>query len=93
MVGATGIKYQISNICCLEYNCMLLLNTRRIKMNIILSRAGDPGSLAGVMDREAVLVENAAPGTGFMLFGGSCTERFPYSTVASWTRPSQVNGG
>jgi hypothetical protein len=48
MFGATGMKGQISNICCLGYNCILPLDTRRVKMNTILSGAGRLGNLIGV---------------------------------------------
>jgi hypothetical protein len=60
MVDAKGMKDQISDICCLGYNCILSLNRRRVKMNTILSRAGDLGNLAEAKEREAVLVEDAA---------------------------------
>ena len=62
-------------------------------MNTILSGAGELGNLAGVKERETVLVEDSAPDIRFMLFAGSHTERLPSSTGSSWTRPSKVNGG
>jgi len=54
MVNATGMKYQISNICCLEYNCILSLKARRVKMHILLSRAGDIENAAVVKEQEGV---------------------------------------
>jgi hypothetical protein len=78
MVDATGMKDQISNICCLEYNCILSLNTRRVKMNTILSGAGGLGNLTGVKEREAVLVEDYAPGARFMLFAGEPYREVPF---------------
>jgi hypothetical protein len=78
MADATGMNDQINNICCLEYNCILFLNTRRVKMNTILSGVGGLGNLTGVKKRKAMLGEDSTLCAQFILFAGELHREVPF---------------